>query len=64
MKREESNPTGMTLDELDLFVQAARRDEFPGSTRIRTVAKINGKMFKVSIDDKDRAPGSPDRKLS
>lgn len=52
-KFEQSNPAGMTLGELRFFVEQATAQEFGDSTRVRTVAKINGKMFKVSVDTKD-----------
>lgn len=58
MKIEESAKDGITLDELARFVARAQREEFPGDTRIRTVAKFGGKMFKVSIDHRD-IPSTP-----
>jgi hypothetical protein len=53
VKFEESNNTGMTLRELRAFVGQADAQGFGDDTRVRTVAKINGKMFKVSVDSKD-----------
>jgi hypothetical protein len=60
-KFEESNPAGMTLGELRAFVErATATQEFSDATRVRTVAKLNAKMFKVSVDTKD----DPGRQVS